>query len=83
MPTFPAVMPGGPAAAMFFEHLADADAAALKLCKQSLIILPPVAPRQPPGACRPLSSFGSGAVAAAVSVGNLADASGTALKRLI
>ena len=30
MPTFPAVMPGGPAAAMFFEHLADADAAALK-----------------------------------------------------
>ena len=30
MPTFPAVMPGGPAAAMLFEHLADADAAALK-----------------------------------------------------
>ena len=30
MPSFPAVMSGGPAAATFFESLADADAAALK-----------------------------------------------------
>ena len=75
--------PGAVAASVSKRNLADASGTALKLCKQSLIILPPVAPRQPPGACRPLSSFGSGAVAASVSLGNLADASGTALKRLI
>ena len=40
--------------------------------------------RQPlSGACRPLTLFGPGAVAASVSKRNLADASGTALKRLI
>ena len=47
-----------------------------------LFLNPSLLRRQPPGACRPLSSFGSGAVAASVSLGNLADASGTALKRL-
>ena len=75
-------MPGDPAAAVFFENLADADVAALKLCKQSLIFLPPVASRQPPGACRHCYAM-PGDPAAATFVESLADADVAALKRLI
>ena len=71
------------AAAVSVGNLADADDAALKLCKQSLIILPPVAPRQPPGAHRPLPMVGSGVPAAATFFESLADADAAALKRLI
>ena len=39
--------------------------------------------RQPRGACRPLTSFGSGAIAASIFSENLADASVAALQRLV
>ena len=73
---------GDPAAATFFESLADADVAALKLCKQSLNIIPPVAYATAPRGMPSLHAM-TGDPAAATFFESLADADVAALKRLI
>jgi ribosomal 50S subunit-associated protein YjgA (DUF615 family) len=76
-------MTGDTAAATFIESLADADVAALKLCKQSLLFsYPQSLTRQPRGACRHCFAM-TGDTAAATFIESLADADVAALKRLI